>query len=62
MQANVEFVGHSLGGGLAGMMASLYGKKAVVFDNMPFQLAALGAYEASTQDPWADFRLRSCMH
>lgn len=52
--ANVEFTGHSLGGGLAGMMASLYNKKAVVFDNMPFQLASLGAYQASSQDPWAE--------
>ncbi len=39
-----EFTGHSLGGGLAGLMAGLYGKKAVVFDNMPFELAAQNAY------------------
>src|SRR5215212_6651205 len=38
---NIEFTGHSLGGGLAAMMASLYGKQAVTFDNMPYQLATL---------------------
>jgi Lipase (class 3) len=35
-----EFTGHSLGGGLAGLMGALYGKKAVVIDNMPFLFAA----------------------
>ncbi len=38
--ANVSFTGHSLGGGLAGLMASLYGKEAIIFNNMPFELAA----------------------
>jgi len=38
--ANVTFVGHSLGGGLAGYMAALYGKEAYIFDQMPFQLSA----------------------
>ena len=51
---NIEFTGHSLGGGLAAMMASLYGKQAVTFDNMPYQLATLGAYQASVPDPWRD--------
>ncbi len=32
--SNVTFTGHSLGGGIAGLMAGLYGKEAVVFDNM----------------------------
>jgi hypothetical protein len=34
-------------------MASVYGKQAVVFDNMPFQLAALNAYASSIENPWA---------
>jgi len=38
--SNVSFTGHSLGAGLAGLMASLYGKEAVIFDNMPFERAA----------------------
>ena len=36
----ITTTGHSLGGGLAGIVASLKGTKAVVFDNMPFELAA----------------------
>jgi VCBS repeat-containing protein len=34
--ANISLTGHSLGGGLAGMVAGLYGKNAVAFDSMPF--------------------------
>lgn len=37
---NIVFTGHSLGGGLAGYMASLTGSTAYVFDHMPFALAA----------------------
>lgn len=36
---SVTFTGHSLGGGLAGVMGSLYGKQAVVFDNMSYSAA-----------------------
>jgi Ca2+-binding RTX toxin-like protein len=35
----ITTTGHSLGGGLAGLVASLKGTKAVIFDNMPFELA-----------------------
>ena len=38
--ANPILTGHSLGGGLAGFVASLYGDEAKIFDNMPFQLSA----------------------
>lgn len=48
--ANVEFTGHSLGGGLAGLMASLYHKPAVIFDNMSFELAAGYAFGSSFPD------------
>jgi hypothetical protein len=34
--ANVTLTGHSLGGGLAGYVAGLYGQDAVIFDNMTF--------------------------
>ena len=36
----VVLTGHSLGGGLAGLVASLSGDEAVVFDNMPYALVA----------------------
>ncbi|OQW38336.1 MAG: hypothetical protein A4C66_12040 [Nitrospira sp. HN-bin3] len=37
--ANVSLTGHSLGGGLAGLVAAIYGQNAKIFDNMPFELA-----------------------
>ncbi len=47
---DVEFTGHSLGGGLAGLMSTLYGKNATLFDNMPFELAASRVPGISQQD------------
>ena len=39
--ANITFTGHSLGGGLASLMAVLFDKPATVFDAAPFGLAAI---------------------
>ncbi|SNS98357.1 type I secretion C-terminal target domain (VC_A0849 subclass) [Sphingomonas laterariae] len=36
----ITLTGHSLGGGLAGYVASLYGQNADIFDSMAFKLAA----------------------
>lgn len=36
----ITTTGHSLGGGLAALVASIKGTRAVVFDNMPFESAA----------------------
>ena len=38
--ANITFTGHSLGGGLAAMMAVFFDRPAVVFDAAPFELGA----------------------
>jgi Ca2+-binding RTX toxin-like protein len=38
--SNITLIGHSLGGGLAGLIGSAYGVRSVVFNNMPFELAA----------------------
>jgi hypothetical protein len=38
---NITFTGHSLGAGLASLMAVYFNKQAVVFDEAPFQVAAL---------------------
>lgn len=51
---NVTFVGHSLGGGLAGLMASLYNKDAYIFDYMPFQASAYKILEEVFNDPDLD--------
>lgn len=40
---NITFTGHSLGGGLASLMAVYFDKQAAVFDEAPFQLAALSS-------------------
>jgi hypothetical protein len=45
---NVTFTGHSLGGGLAGLLAGLYGKQAVVFDNMAYSSAIANTYWDAT--------------
>ena len=42
--AKIEFTGHSLGGGLASMMAILFNKKAYVFDPAPFKAAVLNPF------------------
>ena len=38
--SNISFTGHSLGGGLAGVMAVWFNRPAIVFDPAPFQLTA----------------------
>lgn len=43
-QANISVTGHSLGGGLAGLVGKVYGKDGVIFDNMPFNTAADNTY------------------
>ncbi|PCH94099.1 MAG: hypothetical protein COB84_08130 [Rhodobacteraceae bacterium] len=39
-QGSVILTGHSLGGGLAGLMSYLFGNEAIIFDPMPYLLAA----------------------
>lgn len=41
-QASIGTTGHSLGGGLAGLAANVYGRKSVLFDHMPYGPASLG--------------------
>lgn len=48
---DVLIVGHSLGGGLAGYIASLTGSKAAIFDNMPYAGAAT-IFAALTGHSW----------
>ncbi len=65
---SATLTGHSLGGGLAGLVGALYHQNATLFNNMPFELAAGNAHSAATRlfpepmvlervynhlDPWA---------
>ena len=53
--ANVTLTGHSLGGGLAGYVAGLYGQKAVIFDNMTFNDAVTLTQYVSANHPLLSF-------
>ncbi len=45
--ATISFTGHSLGGGLASIMAVLFSKSAIVFDEAPFNLTMLSLATAA---------------
>lgn len=45
---NVALVGHSLGGGLAGYIAALYGREATLFDTMAFRSSVVNDYQNAT--------------
>jgi hypothetical protein len=47
LTANVTLTGHSLGGGLAGLVGALYHQKALVFDHMSFEGAALDVWTSA---------------
>lgn len=50
--ANIIFSGHSLGAGLASLMAVYFNKSATVFDEAPFQLAALNPVVTDAVAAW----------
>src|SRR5680860_753983 len=45
LTGSATLTGHSLGGGLAGLIGALYHEDAVLFDNMPFEWAVNDLYE-----------------
>ncbi|MEM5494468.1 calcium-binding protein [Hoeflea sp. AS16] len=54
--ANTIVTGHSLGGGLAGLVSALTGTQGYGFDHMPFGIAALGVtLTDSVENPPLDF-------
>ena len=54
--ANISLTGHSLGGGLAGLIGGVYGKDATMFDNMPFEAALQNTiYATRDTTPVEDF-------
>lgn len=50
--ANITFTGHSLGAGLASLLAVYFNKQATVFDEAPFQLAALNPVVTDAVAVW----------
>ncbi len=48
--ARAGTAGHSLGGGLGGFVAAVYGMDAVIFDHMPYESAAADLYQLALQD------------
>ena len=52
-EANISFTGHSLGGGLASMMAVFFQKEAVIFDAAPFELGARNPESLLSYRAWA---------
>jgi hypothetical protein len=48
--AGIVLTGHSSGGGLAGLVAAVYGQQGVSFDSMAFTSAASNAYQDSIGD------------
>ncbi|WP_081044688.1 putative Ig domain-containing protein [Xanthomonas translucens] len=50
-KSNTSFTGHSLGGGLASLMAVYFDKSATVFDEAPFEASAERIYEMGSSYP-----------
>ena len=48
LEGTALLVGHSMGGGLAALIASTYHENAVIFDNIPFEEAAANLYKIAT--------------
>ena len=53
---NITFTGHSLGAGLASLMAVYFNKQATVFDEAPFQASALSPIVALAVSTYMDLK------
>ena len=49
----VTITGHSLGGGLAGLVANVFGEEALLFDHMPYEYASQALYDWAVSEQYA---------
>lgn len=59
LTGSATLTGHSMGGGIAGFIGGLYHEDAVLFDNMPFELAVQSIDDRATNSDTVGMSLKN---